>query len=162
MRVTARVEVNFRNKWLKQLTADAVRDAMLELALDTQKQARINVAPGMGPGPHPHLTPHVDTGQLRESVQADVSEEGDRMWAEVFTKLDYGLYLETGWHSANGAFHRYPWLEPAARSTVPAWRERAARKIKMQVERGFLTTLKANIAAWMAARKIKMRVERAK
>jgi len=133
-KLTGTVEVNLRNKYIKQLAEAAVEDAMLELALDTQAQAKINVSPGVGPGPHPHVTEHVDTGQLRESLKVDVTRSGDQISATVSTTVAYGAYLELGWHTRNGRFIRYPWLRPALKATVPPWQIRAARKIRSRLE----------------------------
>lgn len=133
-KLTGTVEINLRNKYIKQLAATALADAMLELAEDTQKQAKINVAPGIGPGPHPHIAAHVDTGQLRESLTVDVDRSGDRITAAVQTNKAYGAYLELGWHARNGRLIRYPWLRPAMQAAVPRWQIRAARKIRVRLE----------------------------
>lgn len=133
-KLTGTVEINLRNKYIKQLAEAAAEDAMLELAEDTQAQARINVAPGVGPGPHPHITEHIDTGHLRESLKVDVARSGDQITAAVSTTVAYGAYLELGWHARNGRFIRYPWLRPALQATVPPWQIRAGRKFRVRLE----------------------------
>lgn len=139
-RLTGTVTINLRNKYIKQLAREAAQDAMLELAEDTQKQAQINVSPGMGPGPHPHVSKHVDTGALRESLQVDMSAEGDKIEAVVATNLkvgrkgwNLGALLELGWHTRQGRFIRYPWLMPALQATVPPWQIRAGRKMRVKL-----------------------------
>lgn len=75
-------------------------------------QAKHNVAPGVGPGPHPHID-RVDTGTLMRGIKAEITKRSNGVTVMVFTDVPYGLYLEAGWHALNGVFYRYPWLLPA-------------------------------------------------
>lgn len=75
--------------------------------------ARQNVAPGEGPGPHPHIWPHDDTGDLQEDIGLKFKYEGSRLIAVVYTEKDYGAYLEVGWQTPTGRRVHYPWLKPA-------------------------------------------------
>ena len=106
--------------------------------------AKANVAPGRGPGPHPHRpqSHHEDTGDLAESVKLSEGWGGDILFEDaptnlswvtsIYTDLDYGLYLEQGWTALSGLRYRYPWLFPAmvmaqrdfahlARTTAMRW-----------------------------------------
>ena len=95
-----------------------VADMILEgAAILVRDQARENVTPGKGPSPHgvkPH--PWVDTGDLMRDTQVgDLYKEGKALVREVGNTpaTPYGAWLEGGWHSRDGGFHRWPWLWPA-------------------------------------------------
>lgn len=129
------------------------------------KYARENVAPGKGPGPHPHRigSDHVDTGALRDSLKVVEGWGGDLLFeglptglswvTAVSTDLDYGLYLEMGWTTKAGTHYRYPWLFPAmtlaqrdfahlARTTAMRWVE--------QYQRGYARIGNAPVSAtWL-------------
>jgi len=129
------------------------------------KYARENVAPGKGPGPHPHRpgSDHVDTGALRDSLKVTEGWGGDLLFegmptnlswvTAVSTHLDYGLYLEMGWTTRRGTHYRYPWLFPAmtlaqrdfahlARTTAMRWVE--------QYQRGYARIGNAPVSAtWL-------------
>lgn len=84
-------------------------------------QAKKHTQPGSGPGPHPHRTPHIDTGELMRSIEVgDEYKEGDALVREVGSQdsASYGKFLEIGWHSRAGNFWRYPWLWPALELSV--------------------------------------------
>jgi hypothetical protein len=93
------------NGWAMSLVNDLTQIA--------KAQAQRNVAPGVGPGPHPHISDHVDTGELMEDIDAESRFSGNKAQAAVWTSLDYGMFLELGYHTLAGNFIRYPWLEPA-------------------------------------------------
>lgn len=118
MRVTVRVEANIRTKEILAAGQGFAQDFARELGELTARYARENVAPGVGPGPHPHRPPpfreHQDTGELQRSIQVAQENHGFLKTARVFTDLEYGLYLEAGWTSQAGRHFRYPWLMPAA------------------------------------------------
>lgn len=98
--------------------------------------AKRNVAPGKGPGPHPHrqwkgVPDYVDTGTLMRSLQLRINERGFLKTATIFTDIPYGAYLEVGWHSAmSGRFYRYPWLEPAFREAQKLFPSTVSGKVK--------------------------------
>lgn len=84
-------------------------------------RARKHVQPGMGPGPHPHRTPHVDTANLLRTITVgEQYKEGEALVREVGNRetAPYGSTLEIGWHSKAGNFFRYPWLWPALEFSV--------------------------------------------
>lgn len=96
------------------------RAVVSELAKAVQKQAQENVAPGKGPGPHPHkvwpgFPPNIDTGDLMRSVKTALVEDTEtRAEVGVYSDLEYGKDLEIGWtQPETGNFWRYPWLFPA-------------------------------------------------
>lgn len=143
MRVNVRVEVNTTAKEFTQRADDFINDFLKNLAELTRDIAKENVAPGKGPGPHPHRpgSHHVDTGRLRESIQVAYQERGFLKTAVVYTDLEYGLYLEAGWTTSKGNHFRYPWLTPAAemarqrtrdiaRSTYRRWMSEAGSSYK--------------------------------
>jgi len=92
-------------------------DGILDQASTLVKEeAAKAVSPGVGPGPHPHNWPHVDTGDLAASLtKYGPYSEDKRRVMEVGGdgSVDYGKFLEVGFHGPSGAFYRYPWLLPA-------------------------------------------------
>ena len=95
------------------------------MAADKMKE---NVAPGKGPGPHPHRTKHEDFGWLMRTIMARRSPDKKAAWlVGVFSDKvaakpagagktppwKYGMFLEIGWIAKNGKRYRYPWLQPA-------------------------------------------------
>lgn len=113
MKVWGNIQMDFRGREAKRRGKRFIEDYILEQAELVEKIARRNVSPGRGPGPHPHRTPHEDTGRLEESIEVDVDVRGSRVVAEVVTDVPYGTFLEVGWHARSGKFYRYPWLAPA-------------------------------------------------
>lgn len=118
MRLNARVEVNMNTKAVKAAGQGFAREFADTLGARAAELARLNVAPGSGPGPHPHrpvppFREHTDTGELMRSIQLKAVSMGFLETTHVFTDLEYGAYLEAGWHSASGNLWRYPWLLPA-------------------------------------------------
>ncbi len=95
-----------------QAAARTVR-SVGERALEFAKE---NVAEGKGPGPHPHLWPHEDTGDLGRSLGLKFDYSGgSRINATIYCDEEYGVYLEVGWKTPKGNFYRYPWMKPAFR-----------------------------------------------
>lgn len=112
MRMTVKVEVNLNTKAVRaagQGFAAEFADQMGELAA---RYARENVAPGSGPGPHPHRpgSDHEDTGELMRSIQVRHVRQGFLETSHVFSDLKYGAILDIGWTSKAGRHFRYPWL----------------------------------------------------
>ena len=119
-KIAGTVSVNLNTAELKLGGQRYARAVVSELAEAVQKQAQHNVAPGVGPGPHPHKVypgwpENVDTGDLMRSVKAELVEDTEtRAEAAVYTPLEYGADLELGWiHPVSGTHWRYPWLFPA-------------------------------------------------
>lgn len=52
--------------------------------------------------------PRVDTGRLRSSIAWQMGRDGDGLFADIGTNVEYGYYLETGLR--NGV--TYPFLKP--------------------------------------------------
>lgn len=104
-----------------------------------------NVAPGRGPGPHPHRVEHTDTGWAAKSivvrqVRKNANMGGDKgpLWyAGAFSDMakprpalakkyarstpphQYLFYLEFGWvQHGSGRRYRYPWAEPAKKKAA--------------------------------------------
>jgi len=134
MRLTGRVEVNMNTAAVKARGKGFSRDFADTLGELVQRNAKHNVEPGVGPGPHPHNPgwTHVDTGNLRDSIQIELQSRGFLETTMVFTDLPYGLFLEFGYTTLTGRFIRYPWLQPAmdaarsesngiAQSTARSW-----------------------------------------
>lgn len=93
-----------------KVAALALRD-MIHLAT---RYAKENVEEGKGPGPHPHHSWHIDTGNLAKKTGAKFDWSGGaRMVGYVYCDAVYGVYLEAGWKTPKGTFYRYPWLKPA-------------------------------------------------
>lgn len=91
--------------------------------------AKANVAPGQGPGPHPHRGSQVrkgmnkwldkhgksdpgvenynwtweDTGELQNSLRYELYWEGYRRGVRIYTESSYGINLEFGWHPVIGS-----------------------------------------------------------
>jgi len=134
MRVTARVEVNLRTREVKARGAGFAQEFANAIAEKVAEFARRNVAPGRGPGPHPHRpqSPHIDTGELMRSIQVKEQPMGFLKTAIIWTDVPYGAHLEYGWTTRSGTHWRYPWCLPAveearayaaviARSTARRW-----------------------------------------
>lgn len=126
MRLTARVEVNMRTAEVVARGEGFAQDFANELGKLTAELAQRNVAPGSGPGPHPHrpTSEHIDTGALRNSIQTRSVAMGFLKTAHVYTDSAYGLYLEMGWTNPwTGNHWRYPWLMPAMEEARQQWAE---------------------------------------
>ena len=134
MRLVSRVEINTQAREVKAQGKKFAKDFALQVGEVAQNLAKRNVAPGQGPGPHPHRpgSRHVDTGNLMNSITVTPQSRGFLEASLVGTDVDYGVYLEYGWTSKAGNHWRYPWLYPAvmearasalsvARSTSRRW-----------------------------------------
>ena len=101
-------------------------------------ETRSRVSPGVGPGPHPHVTQHVDTGWLRDHIfLTGVVHESRRHGVVngVVTDVEYAKYLEIGWHSSKGNFFKYPFMLPAV-SAIRQWAiQEAARLFRLAGKR---------------------------
>ncbi len=80
----------------------AVAKHLGTLAIKVQSQARLNATQRPGP--------RVDTGRLYSSIDWAFGVDGQGIYVDVGTGVDYGRFLELGL-TRNGA--RYPFLEPA-------------------------------------------------
>ena len=115
-----RVSIAFReNKAFFPGVKVTARKVMQDTGKAVKTQAQHNVAPGVGPGPHPHKSGHTDTGNLMRSVFYRTWETATEVGFHCGTPINYGFWLETGWHSSAGNFFRYRWLEPALMSAAP-------------------------------------------
>lgn len=134
MKLKTTVTVDFDNRYAKQVARDFCESVVLDMLIEATELARLNVSPGMGPGPHPHMSEHFDTGRLAAAIENDIEVDEDGVMGVVGVAQEpmatYGAALELGWHARNGAFYRYPWLAPAVLGTGGALRVRAARKVK--------------------------------
>lgn len=130
MRMTAAFRVSSRTSEVKAAGEGFAMEFSEIVASEGAKEAKRNVAPGVGvdgyggggPGPHPHRTPHIDFGDLMRDISWRVRRQGFLTVGEVFTELDYGLYLEMGWTAPSGMHYRYPWLYPAIVIVTNEWR----------------------------------------
>lgn len=121
MHVNARLTIKNNTGLVKSLGNNFADDFVTEVAKKAAEYAREKTKPGIGtsgitgggPGPHPHRTPHYDTGALMRSIAVNGRHWGFLSTATVTSHLDYALYLEVGWHASNGKFYRYPWLGPS-------------------------------------------------
>ncbi len=113
MKLNMRVQVNSNTREVRSQAAGFAMDFADRIAQSAAVMAREKVSPGKGPGPHPHVSVHEDTGDLMRDIEVSNTQFGFLSTATVYTTLDYGLYLEFGWHAKNGMFYRYPWLKPS-------------------------------------------------
>jgi hypothetical protein len=105
---------SWNDRIVKRHFESGLTAAFKQLGEDIVEVARQNVAEGVGPGPHPHLTEHEDTGALAESIQPLVIEGGPKgPVLEVGFGEFYGAILELGYHTSTGRWVQYPWLMPA-------------------------------------------------
>lgn len=116
MRMTVKVEVNYNTKAVRAAGAGFAADFADQMGELTAKYARENVAPGVGPGPHPHRpgSDHEDTGELQRSIQVRHVRQGFLETSHVFSDLPYSVYLCLGWTSRSGKHWRYPFMLSAA------------------------------------------------
>ena len=123
MQTTATLRVSSRTKTVQKQGDQFAKEFATILGDETAKLAKANVAPGRGPGPHPHRpgSDHEDTGDLMDSIKAVFQQRGYRFESAVSTDIDYGLYLEMGWTTKAGTHYRYPWLYPAAVEATRQW-----------------------------------------
>lgn len=98
--------------------ASGMLDGAATVVRDAAKES---VRPGYGPGPHPHKTPHIDTGNLMRDIQkGEEYQEGSALIREVGNTeaTYYGGILELGWHSRAGNFFIYKWLWPSLELSI--------------------------------------------
>ena len=119
------VRVNLRTREAQERGRKWARTFAANAAKRVRYRAQRNVAPGRGPGPHPHRTgsKHEDAGELMRDVHTHTVHRGFMEEVKVYTNTDYGVYLEVGWHTKAGTFYRYPWLYPALAQNLTAMRE---------------------------------------
>ena len=114
LELVGRVEVHKRAKEVRAMGEGFAAMYVNDLGTMIMEQAKLNVEPGKGPGPHPHRVEHTDTGALRDSVKMRFEHRGFLETVYVFSDLNYGVFLELGFHANwGGAFIQYPWLAPA-------------------------------------------------
>lgn len=75
-----------------------------------ESQMKINVTAG-GPSGR---GPRVRTGRLRSSITWQVGEDGEGLYVDAGTSVDYGLFLEEG----TDRMRPYPWAGPALDAVV--------------------------------------------
>ena len=127
-------------------------DNFLNLVMDKIVfYARRNVQPGLGPGPHPHRTKHMDTGTLARAI---IWSKVPGVWGgrtvhvapSAVNYLNnvpawyYGAVLERGWHAGkDGTFYKYPWMAPAV--------DRVAQDVPEYLKTHFWRPLSAQLEA---------------
>lgn len=114
----------------------------------------------LGPGPHPHRTGSTDaegkdfnwwwddTGALAESVEWRIKGRGFLRTVEIFNNpimiddrlVDYGTFLEVGWHPINpksnkrNKFYAYPWLSVSLAKALPRAIKRIPKALTASLE----------------------------
>ena len=129
------VSVTLQTPAVRLWNQDFTKLQAKEAAEAVQAAAKANVAPGVGPGPHPHRTDHgwvwEDTGNLGDAIywawDADKKWSGDpSMYVAVVgvdaTIAPYGMWLEWGFHGPSGRFYVYPFIGPAFYDTLGDWK----------------------------------------
>lgn len=121
---------------VRQHVKDYAEATIMNFALEVAQNAKDNVAPNVGPGPHPHTWIDPSTGKVREdtgnlmrsiTITQDPEWRGSRMSVVVGATGEPALYgdkLEFGFTGPSGAMFIYPWLEPAyqdALSSLSRW-----------------------------------------
>ena len=115
MQIQARVSFKMNPELIKAAGKRGLEETVLAFGEFVQVEAKKNVTPGRGPGPHPHISEHEDTGALMRAIFNDLIMEGDKIRvvvganAPVPGKINYGIVLETG----SRYMPPYPWLSPA-------------------------------------------------
>jgi len=117
MKTTATIRVSFNTPLAKAMGESFTTAVAAEFGDQVLARAKENVAPGKGPGPHPHVSKHFDTGTLMENIFADITKTANGVTMHVWTPIPYGLFLEAGFHAKSGRFYRYPWLQPSISET---------------------------------------------
>jgi len=112
--IDSKVEINLRTKSVRDMGRGFAKMYVADLGKEILEAAQYNVTEGVGPGPHPHKWPHVDTGKLRESLRLDLRSQGFLETAHVFSDDPVGAWLEFGYIPHFGSSRViYPWLSPA-------------------------------------------------
>ena len=127
-RITVGLNISSRLKRFQGAGVQAAYDLAWEMGEKGRDYAKENVEPGFGPSAHDgtadafgHRNPHDDTRLLQDNVEFRVERQGFIGIAQVFTDIEYGAWLEIGFHTfvtdtyGRGITHfwRYPWLKPA-------------------------------------------------
>ena len=111
-------------------TAIAVRNEAIRSIRDPSVGTHVTRYTVSG-NPYPHVAskpgdaPNTDTGQLINAVEIKFKKGDDT--AHVFTRLDYGFFLET--------VHDRPWLEPAKVAEVMNFERRVKTAIEAQIKK---------------------------
>jgi hypothetical protein len=113
MKTTATIRVSFNTPLAKAMGESFTTEVAAEFGDQVLARAKENTAPGKGPGPHPHVSEHFDTGTLMENIFADIAKTANGVTMHVWTPIEYGLWNEAGWTTTTGRFIRYPWLSVA-------------------------------------------------
>ncbi len=117
MEIRGSVQVKLNTGLVRQKGRDIAYEITSMMLNNIVAKAKHNLTPGIGPGPHPHVTPHKDTGEGTKNIWGYINRGEDAYLATFGTFLYYLLHLEFGYHARSGKFVRYPWLEPAIRET---------------------------------------------
>lgn len=159
LQFTAVLQLNSRARAFADKSAAITEEVMRDIVEYAAEIARENVAPGKGPSPHddPNRHRYQDTGILQEHVLTAIWLQGFLTEGSVFTDLDYGVYLELGWHRRTGGgalrFYRYPWLKPAFLQAMKRLPDLAAERFRTQMtdlDEDQLVT-EESIDSWVAA-----------
>jgi hypothetical protein len=134
LRFSGTLQINSRAKGFAKKAPGATETAMRSVLRKAKEDAQKNVAKGEGPGPHPHLTDHEDTGDLARSVQDAIWLQGFLTEGTIFTDSEYGTYLEVGWRTKKNNFYRYPWLKPAFLGALSRLPKLAAETFRTQMQ----------------------------
>ena len=122
MQIQARVSFKMNPELVMMAGEQGLTETLTSFRDFVVTEAKKNVAPGRGPGPHPHISEHEDTGALQRAVFGEViirkwerDVSASRMTVKVGNyppvpgKINYGIVLETG----SRKMPPYPWLSPA-------------------------------------------------
>lgn len=105
-------------------------DEMLYLA---EQETRARVEPGVGPGPHPHLSRHEDTGQLRDSIRSNAEGGKHGPVGVISAGTHYAPFLELGYEVHNEVTGwrvvQYPFLFTAGMEAVAVMRRGRLRQM---------------------------------
>lgn len=136
-RFSATLQINSRAKGFVKKAPGATEESMRRVLKYAKKDAQDRVAPGKGPGPHPHNWPHVDKGDkdgLMTSVKDAIWLQGFLTEGTIYTDSAYGTYLEVGWRTKAKNFYRYPWLKPAFLGALKYLPKLAAETFRSQMQ----------------------------
>ncbi len=110
MRVSVRIDVASHAKEVAARGQGFAEEFARAFAEEAAQVARRNVSPQTGPGPHPHRTPHEDTGELAKNIFVVPENRGFLASCRIYTPLARGAHLEYGWTTRANTHYRYPWL----------------------------------------------------
>jgi len=115
MEIRAKVSFQMNPDLVKAAGKRGLEETVLAFGEFVTNEAKKNVMPGIGPGPHPHISEHEDTGALMRAIFNDLEMTDDKLriivgcTPPVKGKINYGIVLETG----SRFMPPYPWLSPA-------------------------------------------------